>query len=199
MENSFKPDQKYFKKIIWIQLTITIAVILAVGILHLIIYLSHGKEEAFKVLSIMGGSGIILMWIFSTTIWRLWINNLEYMIYEDRVILLKGILTKTEQNIPFRAITDFALERTLFDRILKLGSIKIQTAGQSQRPTGYEGKLLGLIDYDKRHEELREKIKSLHTSSEPLATFNTTPNSQNNLLAQMLEELKEIKKNTSKE
>jgi uncharacterized membrane protein YdbT with pleckstrin-like domain len=137
------------------------------------------------------------MWIISTLISYLWIKNLEYIILDDRVNIHMGILTKTQKNIPFRAITDFVLVRTLYDRMLGIGSLKIQTAGQSVQPSGYEGKLGGLVEYDKWHSELRTRIKSLHPISESNTTRETGDLSDVTLLKQILEELKEIKMNTS--
>jgi uncharacterized membrane protein YdbT with pleckstrin-like domain len=135
------------------------------------------------------------MWLISYPLIRLWIKNLTYIIYDDRVTIHKGILTKIQQNIPFRAITDFALERTIYDRMLGIGGIKIQTAGQSTSPTGYEGKLSGLIDYDRLHTELRDKIKNLHPQSESVTTKEPLNVSESAILSQILSELKEIRRN----
>ena len=57
-------------------------------------------------------------------------------------------MTKIQQNIPYRAITDYILHRSIYDRMLGLASIRIQTAGQIQTPTGYEGNLAGLPNWD---------------------------------------------------
>lgn len=196
MEQTFKPDKKYLTKVLWIQLTITVFVIIAIGIVHLVIKLVEGNLQAVNLIWSIGGLCILLMWILTTLIAKYWIKNLEYLVYEDRVKIHKGILTKTQQNIPFRAITDFALERTLYDRILGIGAIKIQTAGQSQSPTGYEGKLAGLIEYEKWYSELREKIKLLHPTSESITTMEKGGSSNTTILEQILNELKEIRKNT---
>ena len=142
MDNSIKPDRQFYTKCTWILLTTSATILLLTAIIHLIISLSSGNTEAIIVIWVVSIGLILLMWIISYPLIRLWIKNLSYLIFDDRVTIHKGILTKTQQNIPFRAITDFALERTIFDRILKIGSIKIQTAGQSASPTGYEGKLL---------------------------------------------------------
>ena len=198
MEQSFKPDKKYFTKVLWMQLTISILVIIVIAIIHLIINFADGKIETAYIICLIGILCILFMWIISTPISYFWIKNLEYIIHEDRVKIHKGILTKTQQNIPFRAITDFALEKTLYDRILNIGSVKIQTAGQSHTPTGYEGKLSGLIDYDKWHSVLREKVKTLHPISESITTLETEKRSDATIMEQILNELKEIKKNTSK-
>ncbi len=124
----------------------------------------------------------------------LWIRNLSYRIEEDRITIFKGILTKVQQNIPYRAVTDFALKRTLFDRMLGIGAICIQTAGQTQNPSGYEGKLAGLIDFDQLHHELRGKLKQLHPIGEAVATAEPVRIDDANLLSQILVELQKIRK-----
>ncbi len=197
MEQSFKPDRKYFTKVLFMQLTISVALIIIMAIIHLIIKMTNGNPETAYIIWLIGILCLFIMWIKSSLIAHLWIKNLEYIIHEDRVKIHKGILTKTQQNIPFRAITDFALERTLYDRMLGIGSVKIQTAGQSHQPSGYEGKLGGLLEYDKWHSELREKVKSLHPISESVTITETGKISDTTVLKQILEELKEIRKNTA--
>lgn len=105
----------------------------------------------------------------------------------------KGILTKRQHNIPFRAITDFVLRRTVYDRALGIGSIQIQTAGQSQSASGYEGSLSGLLQYEMLQEELRNKIKDLSPLSESLTTAEPQAKSSDVILAQILEEVRSIK------
>jgi len=198
MEKSVKPDKKYFTKVLWTQLTISLVVIIGMLIITMIIKLADGDPEAVYIIWFLGSIGILLLWIISSPIAFLWIKNLDYHVCDDRVKIFKGILTKTQQNIPFRAITDFALERTIFDRLLGLGSIKIQTAGQSHSPTGYEGKLGGLIEYENWHQELREKVKLLHPIAESLTTTESVKQSDQTIMEQILNELKEIKENTAK-
>jgi len=166
------------------------------SIVHLIIIMADGVIEAAYIMWLIGSLCLLIMWILSSFISYLWIKNLEYIVHTDRVTIHKGILTKTQKNIPFRAITDFALEKTLYDRFLNIGSIKIQTAGQSHEPSGYEGKLAGLMEYEKWHSVLREKIKALYPVSESVTTAEPVSISDTKILEQILDELKEIKKNT---
>lgn len=138
---------------------------------------------------------VILLWVISIPIVILWIKNLSYYIKDDRITIFKGILTKVQQNIPTRAITDFVLYRSLFDRYLGIGAIRIQTAGQSRNPTGYEGQLSGLAQWEDLHLQLREKVKTLH----PLADSTTVAEkaislSSDDKLIQIVEELKAIRK-----
>jgi len=198
MEKSIKPDKKYFIKVVWILVTITVFIVLIAGVVHFIINMSQGNQEAIFIIWFASVAALFLMWLLTIPIAHLWIKNLGYTIREDGIRIQKGIITKLQQNIPYRAVTDFALERTLYDRILGIGSVKIQTAGQSHSPTGYEGKLAGLTDYEQWHADLRERVRSLQPVSESITTAETTRLSEKDLLMQILAELKEIKKNTGK-
>ena len=140
---------------------------------------------------------IILLWLIAVPIIKFWITNLSYYIDEDRITIHKGILSKIKQNVPYRAITDFQLHRSLYDRFLGIASIKLQTAGQSPTATGFEAKLSGLIDWDNLLEQLREKVKRLYPSSVTLETTNSIAN-DNALLEKILEELKGIRNTLEK-
>jgi uncharacterized membrane protein YdbT with pleckstrin-like domain len=183
---------------IWIFITISVVTALIIAIIHLIIILVNGDQQAISILWITTSAALLAMWAIGYPLLYLWIKNLEYMVTEDRVTIYKGILTKTKQNIPFRAITDFALVRTLYDRYLGIGSINIQTAGQHiSSGSKYEGKLAGLTSYEQIHSELRDKLKILHPVSGPVPTGDAGKLPPGDVLKEILKELKEINKNLS--
>jgi uncharacterized membrane protein YdbT with pleckstrin-like domain len=199
MESPLKPDRKYLVKGTWVFLTITVVFALIIAIIHLIIFLVDGEMEAAVILWIVCGSILGAMWIIGYPILYLWYKNLAYTVYEDRVCIHKGILTKTQQNIPFRAITDFALVRTLYDRFLDIGSIKIQTAGKHMSSSSaYEGNLAGLVNYEQLHTDLRDRVKKLHPRADSAAATENVKPSDTDVWQEMLKELKEIRKNTEK-
>ena len=199
MEKPLKPDRKYLIKGIWIFVTVSAVLALLAAIVHLIVYLVDGDMPAAVILWIVILAIILASWVIGYPILYLWYKNLEYRVYEDRVCIHKGILTKTQQNIPFRAITDFALVRTLYDRFLDIGSIKIQTAGKHiSSGSQYEGNLAGLINYEQLHTELREKVKKLHPVSETVTARESEKPADTDLWQEMLKELKEIRKNTGR-
>ena len=198
MENTIKPHKKYWPAQILILATISVITLISAGVLHLIINYSNPAPESTLVLwGICCGANLV-MWIISYPIIHLWTKNLTYIVRDDRITILSGILTKKEQNIPYRSITDFVLKRGPFDRYLKIGTIQVQTAGQSQTATGYEGCLSGILDYNSVHGDLRDKLKSLHPVSESTTTSEPINLSNENVLTQILEELKKIRKNTEK-
>lgn len=189
-----KPNKKLLTKQWYVLLTISFLILL-VGIILQIIIPLNPKVTANDVTGILWSitlGVIILLWLIAAPIIKLWIKNLSYYIDEDRITIHKGILSKIKQNVPYRAITDFQLHRSLYDRFLGIASIKLQTAGQSPTATGFEAKLSGLIDWDDLLEQLRVKVKRLYPSPVTPETTKSMAN-DNVLLEKILEELKEIR------
>ncbi len=192
-----KPHKKLLAKQWLVLLTISFFIALFGIALQLLIPLGEGvtSSEVAVILWPITIGVILLMWIISVPIIILWIKNLTYFIEEERITIYKGILTKVQQNIPYRAITDFILHRSLFDRFLRIGAIRIQTAGQSKTVTGYEGQLSGLAQWEDLHQQLRGKIKNLHPIAEATAVAEkTVPVSTDDRLGEILDELKAIRK-----
>ncbi|MCK4579182.1 MAG: PH domain-containing protein, partial [Candidatus Marinimicrobia bacterium] len=187
-----------YTKCLWILITVTVSILVSMAITHLIVNLAGGETKVVEILWLICIAGLIVTWIISFPLIQLWIKNLTYLILDDRVTVHKGILTKTQQNIPYRSITDFVLVRSIYDRLLGIGSIKIQTAGQSTTGTGYEGHLAGLKDYEELHADLRTKIKGLHPISGSVATGEPAIKPDDNILYHILSEVKEIRRHLDK-
>jgi len=189
-----KPNKKLLTKQWYILLTISFLILLVGVILQITIPLNPkvtANDVAGILWSIILGV-IILLWLITVPIIKLWIKNLSYYIDEDRITIHKGILSKIKQNVPYRAITDFQLHRSLYDRFLGIASIKLQTAGQSPTATGFEAKLSGLIDWDDLLELLRAKVKRLYPTLDASGTTDSIA-TEKDLLEKILEELKGIR------
>jgi putative membrane protein len=189
-----KPNKNLFTKQLYVLLTISFLVLLVAAILQITIPLDP-KVSASDVAAILWPivfGVIFLLWLVAVPIIKLWITNLSYYIDEDRITIHKGILSKIKQNVPYRAITDFQLHRSLYDRFLGIASIKLQTAGQSPTATGFEAKLSGLIDWDDLLEKLRASVKRLYPSLVTQETNESIANDKD-LLEKILEELKGIR------
>ena len=55
----------------------------------------------------------------------------HYVITSHRVMVRRGILTKNGKDITLSKITDVSFEQTLLDRIIRSGSLHIESAGDS--------------------------------------------------------------------
>jgi len=191
-----KPHKRLLTKQWLVLLSISFFLILLGIGLHIFAYLVEDvkPDQVASIFWIVTVVSILLMWCIAVPIIILWIKNLTYYIEDDRITIYKGILTKQQQNIPYRAITDFILHRSLFDRFLGIGAIRIQTAGQSITATGYEGQLAGLIQWEDLHQQLRNKVKKLHPLSESTTVAEqTTEKLSDDKLQQILEQLKAIR------
>lgn len=182
---TISPDRRWLTKQYLVLATITAATALAAGILHLILVLTLDEADRGDLgLLIWGvtGAAALLLWLIAVPILVLWHRNLAYAIEPQRIVIRKGILTRIQQNIPFSMVTDFRLQRSLYDRALGIGSIQVQTAGQGVTGTGYEGKLAGLEDWGDLHEDLRGRIRGTAVSSDDID------------LGDILDEIREIRR-----
>ncbi len=192
---SLKPDRKLLTKQFYVLITISVFHLILGTLLQILIPLGKATAEqvAIIVWPIILGL-LVLMWIISVPIIFLWVKNLEYFIEEERIRIHKGILTKIQQNIPYRAVTDFQLHRSLYDRFLGISSIRIQTAGQTQSPTGYEGNIAGMINWDNLMMELRTRLKRFHGEAIEDTNLEKEASVQKDVFEKMLIELQNIRK-----
>ncbi|HEY5684534.1 MAG TPA: PH domain-containing protein [Acidimicrobiia bacterium] len=189
-----RPDRRWITKQWLVLSTITAFAALAAVIAHAVVRLATepgtGVDAAVTAIWASFGGVVALSWAITVPAVLLWFKNLDYEIEPDKVIIRKGILTKTQQNIPMRMITDFRLQRTLYDRFLGIGSIQIQTAGQSQTATGYEGKLAGLDAWAGLHEDLRSRLR--HRPGSPAVSEPGAPGAED--IHALLEEVQAIRR-----
>jgi membrane protein YdbS with pleckstrin-like domain len=80
----------------------------------------------------------------------------------------RGIITITRRHVPFRTITNISSQAGPFDRLFKIGSVHIETAGYSgTNQKGPEEALAGIVFY----EEVRDFILiELRKFKEPYTT-----------------------------
>jgi putative membrane protein len=99
------------------------------------------------------------LWLVPTLILLpLYVKSLSYELGDDELIVRSGVVTKSVKTIPYRTITDFTERRGFLDRWLGIGSLGIQTAGQSVQG-GNEGSLVGLTDWSGVREELVARLR----------------------------------------
>lgn len=200
MDIELKPDKKLFLKQVYIFLTVAVIVAAAGLILQLLIPLGNPTPgEVAGILWLIIGGVILLFMIIGLPVSYLWIKNLSYVIEDERVKIYKGIITKMQQNIPFRMVTDFMLHRSLYDRLLGIGRIMIQTAGQSQSASGYEGSITGLTNWEEIYNELRDRLREVKEDSSSQAVRDDEKSlGSNELLRKILSELRNLNQKLSK-
>jgi len=193
----FRPDiNKLMRLYVYTLLTVTLVLVVATLILQvLVVNLDpevNNHEFVKYVWSWVAGS-LIVLWVSLPGLLYLWVINLRYSIDDERLVIKKGILTKTTISIPYRAVTDFTLSRSLYERWLGIGTIMVQTAGQGAQTGTHEGKLSGLVDFEPLHATLRARVKAFRGGqpNEKGSDPETMP-INSDVLNSILEEVKKI-------
>ncbi len=103
-----------------------------------------------------------------------YVQSIEYSVKADtgdtmpEIYSRRGIFTITRRHVPFRTITNISSQAGPFDRLFKIGSVHIETAGYSgANQKGPEENLSGIVFY----EEVRDFVlKELRKFKEPYVT-----------------------------
>jgi membrane protein YdbS with pleckstrin-like domain len=182
----FKPSKAFLHKM-WIQaiagvLTIWLLVVCGfVGIASLLAFTEPLKyQSAMRIIGNWFGPvsywtlGLNMVW-FVPFIWSpFYFRTVEYSVKAEsgetmpEVYVKKGVFTIIRKHVPFRTITNISSRAGIFDRLLGIGSVHIETAGYSgTKSTGPEEKLEGIVFY----EEVRDFIlNELRRFKQPYVT-----------------------------
>ncbi|MGD6806864.1 MAG: PH domain-containing protein [Candidatus Bathyarchaeia archaeon] len=103
-----------------------------------------------------------------------YVKSIEYSVKAEsgdtmpEIYSKRGIITVTRRHVPFRTITNISSKAGPMDRIFKIGSVQIETAGNSgANQKGPEETLSGIVFY----EEVRDFIlKELRKFRDPYVT-----------------------------
>ena len=165
---TFKPSNAlrnkwWFQAISFAVVTWAVAILTMYGIAWMIGFFDGiGSAER---LALLAWIPTISQWIWITNIvWLVpalvgvvvYVRSIEYAVISEsgtampEVYVKKGIINITRKHVPFRTITNIASRAGVFDRLFKIGTVEIQTAGYSGGPTGQGGpeeKLEGIRFY----------------------------------------------------
>lgn len=126
---------------------------------------------AYFSLSIVG-IPLLLLW-FPIGLWgtRRYIRNMSAELTSNKLIVRRGILTRTENTVPLDKITDMALIQGPIMRLFGLHKLTVETAGQSG--AGALISLVGIVDAPQFRTRVLEQKERLTQRS-----HTTTPSVQ---------------------
>ena len=140
---------------------------------------------AYERLWILEWLPTISMWIWIVHLFWLvpalvgivvYVRSIEYAVISEagtampEIYVKKGISNITRKHVPFRTITNIASRAGVLDRLFRIGTVEIQTAGYSGGPTGKSGpeeKLEGIKFYQ---ELARFILRELRRFRDPYTT-----------------------------
>ncbi len=125
-------------------------------------------------------------------------RRIHYRIQDDEIIVSRGVITLTRRVVPVRAITNVTLRRGPYDRLFHIGSVKIETAGQTGSQAGTTSPELGLdglIKYDAVCNHILELVRKYRAGYALTTELEPTPVSDTSVLLQkILFELQKLNK-----
>ena len=152
-----------------------------------------GERQGVVFFTIFGVSSVVL-WILFAALIPPYFRSISYELTDKEIIVRKGIWTKVVKTLPYRTITNIVEARDLIDRYwFDLGSVRIQTAGMSGQ-AGYEASLDGLDDWGSVNTAIQERLRAFRGAMSPTAAEVETPAGGEEVLAEMLSELRAIRK-----
>lgn len=170
----FKPSKAFLYKRL-LQPIVALTIIWFIAILSLIIF--SLAAPIMEPQNYSNPARIINTWFVPASFWTIVINmiwfipvllytplyyrSVEFSVKAEsgetmpEVYVKKGVLTISRKHVPFRTITNISSKAGPFDRLFKIGSVHIETAGYSgSQQAGPEVKLEGVVFY----EEVRDFI-----------------------------------------
>jgi uncharacterized membrane protein YdbT with pleckstrin-like domain len=125
-------------------------------------YLYIKKEVGLEIF--LGGIGINLIFLAATTIYiRMYCHNTVLSLKNDILVYESGILSHNIITVPVKNVTDFTINRNLFERIFNVADIKINTAGGMGYEITGDGfdypSLIKINNYLKGFKEQTKKIQ----------------------------------------
>ena len=105
-------------------------------------------------------AAIGLVWLgYRYTKWR----TTHFVVTTDRVIYRSGVVSKAGQNIPLERINNVAFSQTVLERMLRVGDLVIESAGETGRqvfedvlnPSRVENRIYAEIESAKERDDTR--------------------------------------------
>ena len=92
-------------------------------------YAPDGKPWHLVVIVVVIVAAVVLLVWRSITPWIQW-RTTHYVFTTHRVLIRRGVLRRTGRDIALQRISDVAFVQSLWDRIVKAGTVTIESAGE---------------------------------------------------------------------
>lgn len=134
-------------------------------------YILGVGNEIFLYIA-LGIVGIVVAILVYNYFWvAAYVRNFSYQITATNIIIQQGVFSKRRDSIPFSRIQNISIKSGFFDRMFKLSSVQIETAGSSgavyrgrKAKTSAEGYIPGQKEPEIIEKLIREMVQK-HGSS----------------------------------
>jgi len=180
------------QKVIWVWMAPTLIALITIWFLGSLIYLFLPSDflifglhkMLFPFVSFLAIMILIALPIYAWT--RITYDRFTYELSDNDLVVREGVLTRKSSAIPYEKIQDISSERTVFERVLGLATVEIETAGVHHSRSDIT--IPGIVDKDALISEILSivELKKVKSAPEP-----GKPTSEQ-LLSDILKELKTL-------
>lgn len=153
---TYTPHKAYLWKLLISVLLLGILVFLSTYLPMYFIMQDVGTVN-YQVSSLLWSLGTNLLWFIPCFLVMFPLfKTYRYELMDDEIIVTSGYIVQKVRHVPYRMVTNLELRRGLLDRMLGIGSLHIETAGNSESSGRPEAVLAGLSDVQQVYEEVAE-------------------------------------------
>lgn len=130
-ENILSRDEKVIRKLNPHWMTVLVPALLGLVIIALavVIVLLTPTDDPWPIIDwVVIGIAVALFLAFVVVPFLKW-RTTHYVITTNRVVVRRGILSKSGKDIALSKITDVSFHQSLWDRMMRSGSLTIESAG----------------------------------------------------------------------
>lgn len=179
----FKPSKAYMYKfivqVVFLAAMIWLAVVLSfIGMSFLVAYTEPAKyPDAMQHINTW--LPLVNFWtLVPNLVWLIpalicippYCKSIEYSVKAEtgesmpEVYVKQGILTISRKHVPFRTVTNISSNAGPFDRLFKIGSVSVETAGFSgPNQKGPEVKLVGIVFFEEVRDFILSELRKFRT------------------------------------
>ncbi len=93
-------------------------------------------ELNFGNITVVAGIAVfVVLWILRFVWTMIWKSNYYFELMPDYILLRTGVISRSENHLPYRSIQNINNNQSLFERILGLGTVVVQNAAQMAMPS----------------------------------------------------------------
>jgi uncharacterized membrane protein YdbT with pleckstrin-like domain len=114
----------------WARLVVPILVLLVVCLLagFGVALIPHGGGQTIERWILIGIGVVFVIWLTILPYLR-WLTT-KYVLTTDRLVIRSGILARHGRDIPLNRINDVSFTETVFERMLRSGTLVVESAGE---------------------------------------------------------------------
>ena len=133
--------------------------VIALALVVVVVVVVDQVDTVYEIASAVPLAFGLAWFVWRWIVWR----STHFVLTTDRVIYRSGVVSKHGQNIPLERITNVAFSQTVLERLLRVGDLRIESAGETGsqtfsdvlNPSIVENRIYSEIEKSKERDDMR--------------------------------------------